>query len=311
MFKFTQGDIVRRVTKSRNLNSWSRIVEWWIYKVSTVHNDYVTLEWIVWNISSDSLIEYKIQVWDYVRRMTEAYEDVTIWWIYKISQVLSYDIKIEWSVWAYGISYFEPVLTTDNDCITNTPIIKIGDIVQRVYCSSLEVKEWCTYKVYDIDKDNDLSLMINWQPSTYLYASNWFIVIPNLAVGPVGPIGDSNSSNPITPMSDKSFNDYAIEAFMSDAYNREETTNTANVLHTLDTNLELILNEIQKIKKVIVRDKVTLANAMSDCNIEAITRLIEENEAVKEFVERFMENKLISLVPPKEKISVSIADKFK
>lgn len=50
---------------------------------------------------------------------------------------------------------------------------------------------------------------------------------------------------------------------------------------------------------------------MSDCNIEAITRLIEENEAVKEFVERFMENKLIDLVPPKEKVSVSIADKFK
>ncbi len=120
-----------------------------------------------------------------------------------------------------------------------------------------------------------------------------------------------SNPNPITPMSDKSFNDYAIEAFMSDAHNREEAMNTAKVLHILDTNLELILNEIQKIKKVIVRDKVTLANAMSDCNIDAITRLIEESEAVKEFVNRFMENKLIDLVPPKEKVSVSIADKFK
>lgn len=120
-----------------------------------------------------------------------------------------------------------------------------------------------------------------------------------------------SNPNPISPMSEKSFNDYAIEAFMSDAHNREEATNTAKVLNTLDTNLELILNEIMKIKRVIVRDKATLTNAMSDCNIETITRIIEENPAVKEFVDRFMENKLIDLVPPKEKVSVSIADKFK
>jgi len=311
MFKFTPGDIVRRVTKSRNLNSWDSIIEWWLYKVHSVHNDYVTLEWIVWNISSDSLVIYEMKVWDYVRRINSDYEEVTVWWIYKISNILPCDIHIEWSRWAYSKSYFEPVLTTDNDYITNTPIIKIGDIVQRIYFSSLEVKEWCTYKVYDIDGDGDLSLIIDWQPSTYLYASNWFIVIPNLAIGSVGATGDSNSSNPIIPMSDKTFNDYAIEAFMSDAHNREKATNTANVLETLDANLGLVLNEITKIKTVIAWDKIHLVNAMSRCNIETITRLIEENSAVKEFVNRFMENKLIDLVPSKEKVSVSIADKFK
>lgn len=310
MFKFTQGDIVKRITKSRNLNSWHRIIELWIYKVSTVHNDYVTLEWIAWNISSDSLIEYKMQVWDYVRRIKKDYEDVIVWCIYKVSSILPRDIKIEWSLWAYSKDYFEPVLTTDNDCITNTPIIKIGDIVQRVYCSSLEVKEWCTYKVYDIDKDNDLSLMINWQPSTYLYASNWFIVIPNLAVGPVGPIGDSNSSNPITPMS-KTFNDYAVEAFMSNEENRTAATNARNVLQTLVDNLDLSMAAIEKIKRVVYRDFRDLNGAMEDCDITTIAKLVAENPAVKEFVERFMDNTLVQLIPEPVVTSTSIQDKFK
>ncbi len=307
MFKFTQGDIVKRITKSRNLNSWHRIIEWWIYKVSTVHNDYVTLEWIVWNISSDSLIEYKMQVWDYVRRIKEDYEDVIVWCIYKVSSILPRNIKIEWSLWAYSNDYFEPVLTTDNDCITNTPIIKIGDIVQRVYCSSLEVKEWCTYKVYDIDKDNDLSLIIDWQPSTYLYASSWFIVIP---VGPVGPIGDSNSSNPITPMS-KTFNDYAVEAFMSNEENRTAATNAQHTLFNLIESLEQVLTAIDKVKTVINRDSRRLNEAMNDSNIIVISALVAENPAVKEFVERFMENTLVQLIPESVVTSTSIQDKFK
>lgn len=120
-----------------------------------------------------------------------------------------------------------------------------------------------------------------------------------------------SNPNPISTMSEKSFNDYAIEAFMSDAHNREEATNTAKILETLDTNLELVLNEIQKIRKVISRDRINLSDAMSYCNIELITHIISENPAVKEFVNAFMENKLIDLVPPKEKVSVSIADKFK
>ncbi len=276
MFKFTPGDIVRRVTKSRNLNSWNRIVEWWLYKVHSVHNDYVTLEWIVWNISSDSLVIYEMKVWDYVRRINSDYEEVTVWWIYKISNILPCDIHIEWSRWAYSKSYFEPVLTTDKE---------LSSTINGIHPDSIIVDDADNYPI-----SPSLQNIIDKMVSDNILVSN---------------------SNPITPMSNKTFNDYAIEAFMSDTHNREEATNTAKVLETLDTNLGLILNEIQKIRKVIVHDKVTLTDAMSNCNINIITRLIEENPAVKEFVERFMENKLIDIIPPKEKVSTSIADKFK
>lgn len=284
MFKFTQGDIVKRVTKSRNLNSWSCIVEWWIYKVSTVHNDYVTLEWIVWNISSDSLILYQMQVWDYVRRIKEDYEDVIVWCIYKVSSILrqSRDIKIEWSWWAYGKDYFEPVLTTDHTTIGICP-------------SSILVDETVNDSYPSMTSDNTLCHVVVTEKNG--------VRTPH--------VSHYSNPNPISLMSEKSFNDYAIEAFMSDAHNREEATDTAKVLETLDTNLELVLNEIQKIRKVISRDRINLSDAMKYCNIELITRIISENPAVEEFVNRFMENKLIDLVPPKEKVSVSIADKFK
>ena len=463
MFKFTQGDYVRRVTKSRNLNSWSCILEWWIYKVSTVHNDYVTLDWIVWNISSDSLIKYEMQVWDIVQRIDWAYEDVVQWWIYKISSILPNDIRIEWSQWAYGKVFFEPVLTTDKDTLTingihpdliivdeaidedtiddedpildpvdtspfkvwdivirntdkyetslmkkwkaykiidivNDNVIKldwsfenystkyfdrikfkfnvwdivqsikknwyfktwkvhtlsqnwshfyfetvrwtqstfkykvsdfelvpewkdansnndgctvdtsinIGDQVQRIWYDSFEVKQWCTYKVYDIDKDNDLSLIIDWQPSTYLYAADWFIVIP---IGPVGSIGDSIYPNPITPM--KTFNEYAVEAFMSNEANRTNATNALATLNKLTDDLELAIEAAVKVRKVILTDLRRLQTAMEDSNIEVISALIAENTEVKEFVERFMENTLVQIIPLPENTNKTVQDKFK
>lgn len=288
MFKFTQGDIVKRVTKSRNLNSWSCIVEWWIYKVSTVHNDYVTLEWIVWNISSDSLIIYQMQVWDYVRRIKEDYEDVIVWCIYKISSILPRDIKIEWSVWAYTSDYFEPVLTTDDTTIGICP-------------SSILVDD-------TVDDENPVIDFSNFKPIRL----QWTSCPPTLNVGyawPVGNVGDSIYLNPITPM--KTFNEYAIEAFMSNEANRTNATNALATLNKLNDDLALAIEATKKVRSVILGDLCKLQTAMSSSDIEVISALIAENAEVKEYVERFMENTLVQILPIPENTNKTVQDKFK
>jgi hypothetical protein len=221
-----------------------------------------------------------MKVWDFVRGIRSSYEDVLIWWIYRVAAILPRDIRIEWSSWAYTKSYFEPVLTTDKE---------LSSTINGIHVDSIIVDEADNYPLGSA-LQSIVDKMVDKMAADNTLVSN------------------SNSTN---SMSEKSFNDYAVEAFMSDPHNREEVTNTLNVLNTLDANLELVLNEIQKIKKVIVRDKVTLVNAMGDCDIKYLTRLIEENPAVKEFVERFMENKLVALIPPEEKTSTTVADKFK
>lgn len=286
MFKFSQGDIVKRVTKSCKLNSWSVIIEWWIYKVSTVHNDYVTLEWIIWNISSDSLILYEMQIWDYVRRINNDYEDVIVWCIYKISEIHPRDIKIEWSWWTYSKDYFKPVLTTDKE---------LSSTVNGIHSASISDIKACDY-LWTWNSDSSV-IVDDTQPITVPFDNTQSITVPF-------------NSNPIILMS-KTFNDYAVEAFMSNEKNRIAAINARNVLLNLIENLDLAVVAINKVKWVINNDFRKLNSAMEDSNITVISALVAENPQVKEYVERFMENTVAQLVPEPVVSSTSIQDKFK
>ena len=109
----------------------------------------------------------------------------------------------------------------------------------------------------------------------------------------------------------KTFNEYAVEAFMSNETNRTNATNALAVLNKLNSDLELSMEAAKKVKSVLVSDLRRLQTAMEYSDIEAISALIAENTAVKEYVERFMENTLVQIIPIPENTNKTVQDKFK
>lgn len=308
--------------------------KWKACKITSIHGNNIMVEWsgLQWSASKFNRIKFKFNVWDIVQSIRK---DIHFkkWTIHTINQNWSHfyfkDKNWNQSLFNYRVSDFELVaevkdINSNNDgYVTTVSDIKAGDYVRRDKEDYLEVKQWLIYKVYDTDKDGDLKLMIDWERSTYIYRASLFTKVdlhlhwtscpPTLIVGDarsVGATGDSNSSNPITPMS-KTFNDYAVEAFMSNEENRTAATNARNVLQTLVDNLDLSIAAIEKIKRVVYCDFRDLNGAMEDSDITTIAKLVAENPAVKEFVERFMENTLVEILPEPVVTSTSIQDKFK
>ena len=346
MTPFKKGDVVIR--------TWSSC--WWLEHWSSyiIHSDDPSsTSWngsvrvfIKWKVSEDtfdrdyfkldtSAPKAPFKVWDVVQYKAKSVFTKT-WVIHSfIEDWMRFyfeDKNKNKSVFPYKTCDFELVAevkdaNSNNDgCITTVSDIKAGDYVRRVGDSYQEVREWYLYKVYEVDKDNDLYLIIDWQPSTYCYRSHlfvkalevwdimsyWTCCAPTLIVGDarsVGATGDSNS-NPVTLMS-KTFNDYAVEAFMSNEENRTAATNAQHTLFNLIESLEQAISAIEKVKTVINRDSRRLNEAMNDSNITVISALVAENPAVKEYVERFMENTVAQLVPEPVVSSTSISDKFK
>lgn len=341
MTPFKPGDIVRR--------TWSDcfdVIKWRSYVVHSYDKSSDGLKVLInWNISEDtydgeffkldtSVSKAPFKVWDVVEHTNGIYRT---WVVHSFiddgTRFYFEDKNKNKSAFPYKTHEFELVAevkdtNSNNDgCVTTVSGIKAGDYVRRTWTSCQEVREWYLYKVYEVDKDNDLKLIIDWQPSDYCYRSNlfaktpevwdimsyWTSCPPTLIVGDarsVGATGDSNSSNPITPMS-KTFNDYAVEAFMSNEENRTAATNAQHTLFNLIESLEQVLTAIDKVKNVINRDSRRLNEAMNDSNIVVISALVAENPAVKEFVERFMDNTLVQLIPEPIVTSTSIQDKFK
>ena len=264
--------------------------------------------------------------WDRVKRIGNtktlaSWDVITKWQEYIVTSffITPYgvtSVHLEWITWTIWSWTLELVSVK----------FKVGDIVRRINEDFEDIQVWLMYIIKEIDSE---WLYVEWPSDMFsLDSCNFELVSSAVPLSCNGNdlchvivtekngvrtphVSHYSNPNPISLMSEKSFNDYAIEAFMSDAHNREEATNTAKVLETLDTNLELVLNEIQKIRKVISRDRINLSDAMKYCNIELITRIISENPAVEEFVNRFMENKLVSLIPEPVVTSTSIQDKFK
>lgn len=342
MTPFKPGDIVRRIGYENSpMIIWNTYIVEIDYDTTPNGDNCIRLKWYnndnydrryfeLIQSANPSIAPFK--VWDVVQYKAKSVFTKT-WVIHSfIEDWMRFyfeDKNKNKSVFPYKTCDFELVAevkdtNSNNDgCVTTVSDIKPGDYVRRDKEDYLEVKQWLTYKVYDTDKDGDLKLMIDWERSTYIYRASLFTKIdihlhwtscpPTLIVGDawsVGATGDSNSSNPITPMS-KTFNDYAVEAFMSNEENRTAATNARNVLQTLVDNLDLSMAAIEKIKRVVYCDFRDLNGAMEDSDITTIAKLVAENPAVKEFVERFMDNTLLQLIPEPVVTSTSIQDKFK
>lgn len=340
MTPFKKGDVVIRTwTSCWWLERWSSYIIHSDNPSSTSWNGSVRV-FIKWKVSEDtfdrdyfkldtSAPKAPFKVWDVVEHTNGIYRSWVVHSFIEDGMRFYFEDKNKnKSAFPYKTHEFKLVAeckdaNSNNDNYVFDHSIKPGDYVRRDKADYLEVKQWLTYKVYDTDKDGDLKLMIDWERSTYIYRASLFTKVdlhlhwtscpPTLIVGDVwsvGATGDSNYSNPITPMS-KTFNDYAVEAFMSNEENRTAATNAQHNLFNLIESLEQVQAAIDKVKTVINRDSRRLNEAMNDSNITVISALVAENPAVKEFVERFMENTLVQLIPEPVVTSNSIQDKFK
>lgn len=289
------------------------------------------------DLSNCTYFDYThFKVWDIVIRNTERYEDSFMkkWNAYKITEIINKNvIKVEWSVKGYTSSYFHKIKFKFN----------VWDIVQS---NSIHLKKWFNvrWKVHSLSQNwsyfyfenkdwskaianhrvKDFELVAECKDANSnndgcVFDKNWkidFLDFKPLRLNDFSvlkyysSVGDSNSSNPIIPMS-KTFNDYAVEAFMSNEDNRTNAINALATLNKLNDDLELVSDQIKKVKSVLISDIRRLQNAMSESYIDVISEMIKENPDVKEYVDRFMDNRLVSLIPESEAVVKSIQDKFK
>ena len=295
---------------------------------------------LVTEATKDTLDISSFKVWDIVIRNTDKYEDSFMkkWNAYKITEIFTRGaITVEWNSETYSLCYFNRIKFKFNvwdivqwmDLWCNSKTWKVHTMSQNWSHFYFEDKNWnksiFKYKVSDFElvaecknahSNNDGCVSDkNWNIDFSNFKPirlQWTSCPPTLNVGyawPVGNVGDSIYLNPITPM--KTFNEYAVEAFMSNEVNRTNATNALVTLNKLNDDLALAIEATKKVRSVILSDLCKLQTAMSSSDIEVISALIAENAEVKEFVERFMENTLVQILPIPENTNKTVQDKFK